>query len=902
MAHSLAWIPSLLWTLMLLPQGTHSFFPNFWSKVMSLSWTSRTHQDLTEEAILNVTLELLLDMPHPRGRTLRREDFTGRTLVPDDLLWAYHGKKASVKPFRSAMLEVVSANAAMDFLNSTRNDPALHFDSEYIWTANQLLLLTRKEILQAARAENYEVARERLGRLLHSLQDFYSHSNWIEMGYQKVHPDLLTVGRDVSSIADVQERTCSDCLTWTCRDNILPSLNKRRLLTTGYYGSHPKKPQGKCSHGGHFDESTRESARGGINKDSESLLFSPHHYLHAEAARIAKEASVKALRELRARLGDKHFIRLLGLGSGSGLSFVIDTTGSMGEEITAAKLQTRSIIDQRRNTPEEPDFYVLVPFHDPDFGPVYKTRDPDVFWDILSNLTALGGGDEPEMSLSAIQLALLNTPPHSEIFVFTDASSKDAELANSVESLIQERQSKVSFLITEDPFWIRGRGRREALSPDRFDLYASLAQKSGGEIIFTSNQDIREVSSIIQDATTAGMITLFHVQEKESGIRSWKSYRFYLDSLLERANIHIHGDVDDFQILDPKGESTLDFLHYFAVPLDGPHPGLFQLSSQPVTGTGSDMVLVVVATGLASASPAWLDLVTLAAPEGKLLARRALQGSNHTGLYVAEIGRVPSGAFSVLVSGRDRENRPLLRSSPQVNTAVESTLEIISNTPLIPGSPHSAAFRLTNYGAPADFSLKFSCEQSCTVNSSLSRARVGRNGTVMGEISLLVPHATQPGSTVLLTVQADSADRARTTFAFLQLLVTDIPKHVQLSPPSCSVISLEHNCSGHSSLCANELWTVAARVRDAVGVQGVQVASGTGTVSYGSDGGTERAVYSADCCSPETDLIFTNRLGVAGLCRLGVAVPSPAFSSIRQLSLCRWTLPIVLLVIGALKT
>ncbi|XP_030053294.1 von Willebrand factor A domain-containing protein 7 isoform X2 [Microcaecilia unicolor] len=944
MAHSLAWILPLLWVLVLLPRGTHNFFPNFWSKVISFSWGSRTHQDITEEAILNVTLELLLDMPHPLGKTLKKEDFVGRTLVPDDLLRAYRGAKASPKPFRAALMEVVNANAAMDFLSSTRNNAALHFDSENIRTANQWLLLTRKEILQAARAENYEVARERLGCLLHSLQDFYSHSNWIEMGYRKAHPDLVTVGKDISSIADAQEHTCSDCSEWTCRDNILPSLNKRRRLTTGYYGSHPKKPLGKCSHGGYFDDSVKDSATGGINKDSKSEIFSPHHYLHAEAARIAKEASVKFLRELRIHLGDKHFLRLLGLGSGSGLSFVIDTTGSMGEEITAARLQTRSIIDQRRNTPEEPDFYILVPFHDPDFGPVYKTRNPDVFWDMLSNLTALGGGDEPEMSLSAIQLALLNTPPHSEIFVFTDASSKDAELANSVESLIQERKSKVSFLITEDPSRAPGRGRREVLSPHRFDLYASLAQKSGGEIIFTNNHDIREVSSIIQDSTNSGMITLFHVQKKEPGPRDWKTYNFHLDSLLERVKIHIHGDIDDFQIIGPtgkrqgrsmttgplgviqnvgrfskmslkspvhvghwkveiltqgihtvhvQGESTLDFLHYFAVSVNGSHPGLFQLSSQPVTGTGLDTMLVVMATGLAPASPARLDLVTLAGPDGEVLDRLALQDTNQTGLYVAELGKVPSGAFSILVSGRDGENRPLLRSSPQVNTVVESTLEIISSTSLIPGSQHSALLRLTNYGTPADFTLKLNCEQACTVNSSHSRAHVGRNETVTGEISVLVSQDTEPGSTVLLTVQADSADAAQTTFAFLQLMVTESPKHIRTSPTTCSVISLEHNCSGLPSHCGHELWTVAARVWDTVGVQ---IASGRGTVSYSSEGSMGRAVYTADCCSPETDLVFTNQLGGTSLCRLGVAVPSPASSSVGDLPLPRWTLLTLLLI------
>lgn len=42
------------------------------------------------------------------------------------------------------------------------------------------------------------------------------------------------------------------------------------------------------------------------------------------------------------------------------------------------------------------------------------------------------------------QLALLHTPPLSDIFVFTDASPKDAFLTNRVESLTQERRCRVS--------------------------------------------------------------------------------------------------------------------------------------------------------------------------------------------------------------------------------------------------------------------------------------------------------------------------------------------------------------------------------------------------------------------------------------------------------------------------
>lgn len=43
----------------------------------------------------------------------------------------------------------------------------------------------------------------------------------------------------------------------------------------------------------------------------------------------------------------------------------MDTTGSMFEEITAARLRAHSIIQSRARSSGEPSSYVLVPFHDP---------------------------------------------------------------------------------------------------------------------------------------------------------------------------------------------------------------------------------------------------------------------------------------------------------------------------------------------------------------------------------------------------------------------------------------------------------------------------------------------------------------------------------------------------------
>ena len=72
---------------------------------------------------------------------------------------------------------------------------------------------------------------------------------------------------------------------YDCTDNILAAINSQRILTSGYLfnqtgenGQPLNKPAnvGKCSHGSVSDDSANVPAIGGINKDSNSLLFSPH--------------------------------------------------------------------------------------------------------------------------------------------------------------------------------------------------------------------------------------------------------------------------------------------------------------------------------------------------------------------------------------------------------------------------------------------------------------------------------------------------------------------------------------------------------------------------------------------------------------------------------------------------
>ncbi|KAM8903729.1 von Willebrand factor A domain-containing protein 7 isoform 1-T2 [Spinachia spinachia] len=860
----------VLASLLLLASPCVGFLPNFWSRVLTLSWNSRTHQQITEEAILNVTVETLRVIKKHQGNHAEEQTGLGRG-------------------FWRAVGEVVNSNAAMDFLSSTRSDPVYHFDSERVGDAMGMLRQFWAQTLRSVRAKEYQSARHSLGQLFHSLQDFYSHSNWVEMGQRFVYLHLLQPEEPAFPVATEDTPTCMECFSHTCRDNLVPSLTNAQLLTTGYFSTFPPKPHGKCSHGGILDNSRYMGAKGGINKDSTSPLFSPHHYLHMEASKLALEATLSALRDISDSVGPKTFLRLFSVEQVPALVFVIDTTGSMFEEITAARYRAHSIIQSRAGSPGQPGTFLLVPFHDPEVGPVYETDDPHQFMQHMENLMALGGGDEPEMCLSGIQLALTHSPPLSEIFVFTDASPKDAHLSDVVKALALEKQSKVSFLLTEDPSYTlqsrgrRRRKRRELLSPDRFSLYSSLSSLSGGVTIFTTNSDIRSVSAIVEDNTAVDKVTLLHV---ESDKESTSSHSFRVDSSVKSATLHLTGLLTECVLTSPSDQSqsllsqrgplaelerfeglyrisltspiqpgkwklqaksdghltfsviansSVDFLYYFATVTNETHPGLARVEGGPVAGVPVFLVLAV--TGRAPGEEGSSSHVTLLGAAGESLQQVKLNSSSSSFSSSSSYGveelvgwmdSVPAVPFCVRLTVRDADGKNLERVSPEMVQPTHVQIQVLSVPRLVPGHSTKVAFDILNHGPARSFSLNANDDRGFLHKTGPHRFHVEEHGSFRGEVDLTAPAAAPAGATVTLTITVRALHSPDLNYAVAYLTV--IPPDSDTSPPSCAAAPGPPTCP---SVCSESSWSVSLVVSDTgpSGLAALQLHSGEGVLT-----------------------------------------------------------------------
>lgn len=88
-----------------------------------------------------------------------------------------------------AIKEIVKNNWAVDDppTYAWKNPPG-HFTNESFVASSQNLVTLKGQILDLLRRPQPEgkAARIALGRAFHGIQDFYSHSNWVEMGREHI--------------------------------------------------------------------------------------------------------------------------------------------------------------------------------------------------------------------------------------------------------------------------------------------------------------------------------------------------------------------------------------------------------------------------------------------------------------------------------------------------------------------------------------------------------------------------------------------------------------------------------------------------------------------------------------------------------------------------------------------
>ncbi|XP_060942362.1 von Willebrand factor A domain-containing protein 7-like [Limanda limanda] len=886
---------------------------------------SLNHQEITESAILETTLDVCRAVVQAAGKkfTPPIPPYTAESVAR-----ACDASKSS-KSFSQTIEYIQDKNVGIDFryFYSARH----HFDNEEFTKGKKLITSGLSAVKANNKRQNFEAARKNVGRLLHSLQDFYSHSNWVEMGEQAPNSKLIKPG-SLGKTAAKSRATCRSCNGNDCTINILEDILQNKILTSGYFEFSPglSKPDGKCSHGGQLDRTSSIDPTGGINKDESD---SEHGHLHVKAANMAIDATRQLLEDIRLAAGDATFLQLMGINKGKALCFVIDTTGSMGDDIAAVREVTSSIINSRVGTQDEPSAYILVPFNDPGFGPLMRTTDPEAFKRAINSLTASGGGDLPELSLSGLRLALTGAPPGSDIFVFTDATAKDDYLLGTVISLVERTKSVVNFMITGSLGLRRRRAinntndqqqpQPKAITKASSKVYADLAQASGGLAIQTTKSQLLAAITIVTDSSSFAQVLL--LQAARSPGKS-DNFTFTVDETVKNLTIFITGRSVAFTLISPsgvsqsstdltgplisssqsvgnfqtvelttqvglwelrlmstnpytlkvKGESSIDFLSDFLEVSEGPLGGFEVLENRPRAGANSSLRVTV--TGGGSAIVTEVFLVVSLTSERVNSSLEALG----KGKFLARFDSIPSGEFVVLVKGQSNESstRSSRAATPfqrQSSNSIRASAVTVSADDLEgvlePGVPLSVPFSVSSNGSGGGLTIQATNDQGFTL-SFPSTLPLTNGSMANGMVNITAPAGTASGTDVTLTIEANAPGGTDANYVVLRLTVL-VPV-TDFTEPGCQLLSLQSDCSAD---CSASMWELSVEVTDGVNGTGIDTISfrgGNGTSNTSLLAGNATLVsYNASCCSPDVEIVVVDQVGNVGSCSYTVRTTTP---------------------------
>jgi hypothetical protein len=113
--------------------------------------------------------------------------------------------------FRKVLSDLKINVEIVDFDEETKDMPYAHFDAETFYKSNERVIRFTEAIYVALNEKDYETARQLTGQVLHTIQDFYSHSNWVEMDKNEINKEIGK--RQFSTVPIVEINEPSACIS-----------------------------------------------------------------------------------------------------------------------------------------------------------------------------------------------------------------------------------------------------------------------------------------------------------------------------------------------------------------------------------------------------------------------------------------------------------------------------------------------------------------------------------------------------------------------------------------------------------------------------------------------------------------------------------------------------------------
>ncbi|MBL4764425.1 MAG: cadherin-like domain-containing protein [Colwellia sp.] len=355
-----------------------------------------------------------------------------------------------------------------------------HCDGEEIRDCNNRVIRLLNDVHRelAKPVPDYIRARTLTGEALHTAQDFYSHSNYPHLfnikkknsfaDLTKVIPSSDLVG---SLIADAAEyKTCEWDLGGFFHDDVPTNIFGKRgeeKITTGFFQVNDPIDY-KCIHG---------ATGTGINKDD------PGNRNFDIAIELSLKETKNFVKKIFFEIAADNTIadpvkvlkRFAGQDERPSLGFIIDTTGSMGSTITGIKSAISQVVaDIKADADKDVSDFIVMVYGDPNVGAVTIANDADT---VLANINSVllgipdGGGDCAELATDGLLKAVRAATNGSELFLYTDADTKNSGLASTIITEAKAKNIVVNFFVSG------------SCTGATFDsTYSNIATSTGGSV------------------------------------------------------------------------------------------------------------------------------------------------------------------------------------------------------------------------------------------------------------------------------------------------------------------------------------------------------------------------------------------------------------------------------------
>lgn len=424
---------------------------------------------------------------------------------------------------------VGDANWYTDIYEQTTS--SAHFDDESLAAGSARLRGKIDSIIQNLANCQKDEALKEMGRALHTLQDFYAHSNWVNH-WGGVNSSIYSMANPPSSLSCSPPTFGPGGVTtgyFSLFGFLYPSPFVTQCMTT---------PSNKCCHKD-------------MNKDDDGRPFHGPARSSAEAA--TTEFAQRVETEIRSRYPGARgeaMIKLLKKDQRD-IAFVIDDTGSMSTDLAGVKATVNSLVDSITAGDESPSFSLYTFKDSTTFRG--KTCDPTEMKAKVAPLFASGGGDCPEAANSAQLAAAAAIQKGGQIFVATDASAGDPGVAPTLLSVVQAKNINISAILTgnctSDSSLSAPRFETEAFGDVAADAvtpvippgdltalssqrsFGALAALSGGMLFRVSRTEFPLAADIILNRTRPENADVLYAIDISDA--SGKSYSVPVDSALE---------------------------------------------------------------------------------------------------------------------------------------------------------------------------------------------------------------------------------------------------------------------------------------------------------------------------------------------------------------------------------